>query len=501
MSDAKKPFPDPLIRHRLFPDPAQIFSFVPVDLKAALADGIVVVDTNVLLVPYMTGRASLEQIRITYERLTTAAQLRIPAQVAREFADNRAEKLKTVFQQLSRKREVNLVRSEYPLLENLPAYADVLRREAELIKLLGEYRKCVALLLDTIAAWHWDDPVSRIYQQHFHPSIVVDPDINREELLKELKYRQEHRIPPGYKDASNEYSGVGDLLIWKTLLQIGQRECKHLIFVSGDEKTDWRYQSENTALYPRFELLDEYRTASAGKSLLIISFAELLREFGAPDPIVAEVRQEESAASMRSRLTETGSATTRRRLEAETAVFRWLSKQYSPEAIHGEAAGGPDFAVVSSDGVEGYEVQYVRADSPEFPRRLREGMRRARSLETRSRMPVTLVVVADATAKQLDRVFRVLANSPDQTRASTVVIGTLNDAGGFQEMGRIGKARFAGEERASQPLNALRSELEELLQELAMASDVNHPGEMSELREKIAHLRKLIDVHPRAGSN
>jgi hypothetical protein len=98
MGDPKKPYPDPLIRQRLFPDPVQIFAFSPAGLQGAIIDGVVVVDTNVLLVPYTTGRASLEQIRRTFERLTTDGRLRIPGQVAREFADNRAEKLKILFQ-------------------------------------------------------------------------------------------------------------------------------------------------------------------------------------------------------------------------------------------------------------------------------------------------------------------------------------------------------------------------------------------------------------------
>jgi PIN like domain len=119
MSEGKKKYPDPLVRQRLFSDAAEIFSFAPANLAQALEHGIVVVDTNVLLVPYTTGRASLEQIRRTYEILVTEKRLRIPGQVAREFADNRAEKLKTLYQQLSRKRDINLARSEYPLLEGL----------------------------------------------------------------------------------------------------------------------------------------------------------------------------------------------------------------------------------------------------------------------------------------------------------------------------------------------------------------------------------------------
>jgi hypothetical protein len=80
-------------------------------------------------------------------------------------------------------------------------------------------------------------------------------------------------------------------------LKIGADHSKHLIFASGDEKTDWRYQSENRALYPRFELVDEYRRVSGVKSFLIITFAELLEQFGASATVIEEIRAEEVSAA------------------------------------------------------------------------------------------------------------------------------------------------------------------------------------------------------------
>jgi hypothetical protein len=174
----------------------------------------------------------------------------------------------------------------------------VAKREAELVAAIQEYRKCVGRLLETIAAWQWDDPISQIYRELFKAPMIVDPPIDRDSLLADLEYRYANRIPPGYKDSANEHSGIGDFLIWKTILKIGETESRHLVFVSGDEKTDWRYQSENRALYPRIELLEEYRAASKGKSLLMITFAELLQQFGASQPVVEAVRQEEAVASL-----------------------------------------------------------------------------------------------------------------------------------------------------------------------------------------------------------
>lgn len=119
MPDPIKLLPDPLVRLKTFPDAGQVFSFAPVSVETALHDGVVVADTNVLIVPYTTGPASLKQIRRTYETLIKENRLRIPGQVAREFAELRAEKLKQLFHQLSRKRDVCLNEGSYPLFEVL----------------------------------------------------------------------------------------------------------------------------------------------------------------------------------------------------------------------------------------------------------------------------------------------------------------------------------------------------------------------------------------------
>lgn len=419
MNDAKKPFPDPLVRQRIFPEPVEVFDFAPVNLATALKDGLVVIDTNVLLVPYTTGKASLEQIRGTYQRLTKEGRLRIPSQVAREFADNRAEKLKVLFQQISRKRDINLAKSEYPLLEDIPAYSDMVKQEGEISKTIAEYRNKIGELLNIVAGWQWNDPVSNIYRDLFKGPAIIDPKFDREELLAELKYRQEHRIPPGFKDATNEYSGVGDLLVWKTILHIGEQESRHLIFVSGDEKADWRYQSENQALYPRFELLDEYRRASKGKSLLIISFAQLLEQLGAPAPVVAEIKQEEAAAS----LTELSSDFRSRIGRAEQAVIGWLLTRYHLVARH----SFPDLIAEGSTGRHGYEMKYISSITNAV-RRIRDAMFQLSRYSEDQQMPINLVVALDGAAANEAVVRRLkieFSHSKPPEILSKIIVGFL----------------------------------------------------------------------------
>ncbi|MBK7181195.1 MAG: hypothetical protein IPH82_29115 [Chloroflexi bacterium] len=109
-----------------------------------------------------------------------------------------------------------------------------------------------------------------------------------------MQFRQTHKIPPGYKDAAKDDDGIGDLLIWHTILQVGKERNANVIFVSGEEKADWWHKSEGQVLYPRYELVDEFRRASDEKSFHITSFSQFLNLFGASESIVKEVREEEN---------------------------------------------------------------------------------------------------------------------------------------------------------------------------------------------------------------
>jgi PIN like domain len=310
------------------------------------------------------------------------------------------------------------------------------QREAAVVDGLAEYRRAVSELLATVAAWNWDDPVSLIYRQLFVSNVIVDPPFDRGDLLEELRFRQEHRIPPGYKDSSNEYSGVGDLLIWKALLDIGKQTSRDVVFVSGDEKTDWRYQSENTALYPRFELLQEYRAISGGRSLLIISFAQLLEQFGVPTPVVEEVRKEEAVAAL-SMPSEGNIKPYTAAIRAEAAVMRWLLGRFPRAEIHSKD-GYVDFVVTRENRVpEAFGIKYIPG-SEVYLRQFRPWADRIRHeyLFKRS-MIVNLVVVVDDAESAEEIMRRAPFNLELGMGIAGVIVGTLTEDDAFVVRQRV----------------------------------------------------------------
>jgi rRNA-processing protein FCF1 len=202
------------ISKTVFPDPGAIFTFRLKSVQEIKENCFVVLDTNALLLPYTATSESIKQIGETYSQLKNKDRLRIPAQVAREFAKNRPRRLVELYQQLSRKRSLNIQSNKYPLLESQSDYEDLLRIEAELIKLLSEYRRTLGRLLDHIKSWTWNDPVSTMYNEIFVESVIVDTERTENEIREDLSTRIIHNIPPGYKDDNKDDDGVGDLLIW-----------------------------------------------------------------------------------------------------------------------------------------------------------------------------------------------------------------------------------------------------------------------------------------------
>ena len=112
---------DVFIAESTYPEVTPIFTAKFKTIDEVKEDCIVILDTNALLVPYLIGKDSLEQIHGTYEKLASENRLFIPGQVAREFAKNRANKLTELYQQFNRKiSNMNrLQKGRYPLLDTM----------------------------------------------------------------------------------------------------------------------------------------------------------------------------------------------------------------------------------------------------------------------------------------------------------------------------------------------------------------------------------------------
>jgi hypothetical protein len=286
---------DMFLKRKLYPDAAGIFSFQPRMLDEIKAECRVVLDTNQLLLPYKVGKHDLEEIGKVYRKLLQEKRIFVPAQVAREFATHRPNLLQELWHALGQ-MEVKFkpTPSRYPLLDGLPEYKALLERWNKLQEDITGCAKLCRQLAEQVREWYWNDPVSRLYHELFIPEIVVEPEFKEAQVVADHAWRLEHDIPPGYKDERKLDKGVGDMLIWHTILHVGNQEpCRSVVFVSGETKPDWVTRGDNNKpLFPRYELVDEFRRATKGQSFHLISLSDLLDLFGADKSTVQRVRTE-----------------------------------------------------------------------------------------------------------------------------------------------------------------------------------------------------------------
>jgi hypothetical protein len=265
---------------RIFPETDKVFGFDFKGLAEIKEQAIFAFDTNVLLVPYLTGKETIEDYKRIFSLLKEQNRLFIPARVAREFANNRGENLATVFKRiheaLDRLNRSDFTLGDYPVLETNEDYQNAQELEKQINVLKSEYRNILEKITLHVKQWNWNDPISKLYKDLFTTDIIVECKKDREEIIKDLNFRIENRIAPGFKDEKKADNGIGDLIIWQTILEIGKEKKQDLIFVTNEKKNDWFHIQERTALYPKYELYDEFRRFTDGHSIAIISFVEFL---------------------------------------------------------------------------------------------------------------------------------------------------------------------------------------------------------------------------------
>jgi hypothetical protein len=283
-------------KKEVFPSAKDAFNFHLVPLEDIKNNCIYLLDANVLLYPFTTNvNSTLTEITKIYKVLTEQNRLFLPAQAVREYLDNRATHLGNINKALSDKSSQSFkCIGNYPLLSDMEGYEDLLKFEKEIDEGIKKYRKQISKTQSAIKSWGWNDPVSKMYQETLSNFILDEDGIDDEEILKDLERRNELKIPPGYKDSGKSDNQAGDLIIWHELLNLAEEKKCDLVFVSGDSKPDWWHQSNGSPLYPRFELVDEFRRKTNGKSFHIINLSKLLELYDAEPDVVEAIKSSEN---------------------------------------------------------------------------------------------------------------------------------------------------------------------------------------------------------------
>ncbi|RED16997.1 PIN domain-containing protein [Parasphingopyxis lamellibrachiae] len=289
---------------KVYPNVSESFLFEQDSIEAIKGQCIVVLDANVLLMPYRLGSHSLDEIRKVYAALSGEDRLFVPGQAAREFLRNRGNNIRDIVRTLHEQVSQITVPADKKV-----GFLDSDDKYQEFVKCSEQIRDLKKLASESIKALSaglrrdlGSDPVSKLYGELLAENVLEIPmeDHAQASLVEEMEWRFNHSIPPGYKDRNKADDGIGDLLIWKAILQIGQQKEEHCIFVTEDAKGDWWVQSEGI-FQPRIELVEEYRRLSGGKTIHLLPLSEFLQQFGAAESVIEETKITEVARRSRER--------------------------------------------------------------------------------------------------------------------------------------------------------------------------------------------------------
>jgi len=312
VSDGKKTFQ---ILREIYPDPRISLQHLE-PLRVIRDEGdesyLVVLDTNSLLLPYLTGNTELASIIQVYDNLADRGRLKIPGHVIREYIANRPEEISKIYNDLKTRKTSYLtgvstkLLNSYPFLDFMDEFKALKELETEIDKTVKElrrrYNEKADALLEKAKDFIFNDPVVAAYESLFMEEMIFDPEFDDDFLKKDAEWCKKYSIPPGYKDnretRKEKQNPNGDLIIWHTILKLGEEQNKDLIFVTSEQKADWWHKQpggDGEALYPRFELIDEFRRVSGGHSFHIIDLAELLSLFEIDLEIVERVQKTENS--------------------------------------------------------------------------------------------------------------------------------------------------------------------------------------------------------------
>jgi hypothetical protein len=295
-TDAK---PDVFALERIFPSVENLFE-PHIAGSIDSSDSLVALDTNALLLPYSFKAGNLKALREVYKKISAQKRLFLPDRVVREFTKLRDQKLSEIIQALQDRKSQGQPAEMPPLLDNAKSFPEVTSSRENLDSARAKYISAIDKLIGEIKGWRGDDPIVKIYSEVFgQESVVTLPydEAAKEEYLTDWDWRLENKVPPGYKDQSKDDDGIGDYLIWRSLLALGKKQKKNLAFVTGEQKADWFVRSGKSGVFPRPELLAEYRRESEGKTLRLLTLYQLLEEMDAPPAVVASVKEAEDTAN------------------------------------------------------------------------------------------------------------------------------------------------------------------------------------------------------------
>lgn len=264
------------------------------DIRRALQQGVIALDTNVLLNLYRYNEKTVDDLL----KVANAASDRIfvPHQVIREFWRNRQSVLAGLGS-ASKDAHSALSKNSTSTKDAIARWAkSVALPESQRSELMEEvdefYGKIIERMGDdgvrvTAHAPTAEDTLLQKLDGLLTGSVGPElPDEEWRDAVEEGERRVENLIPPGYMDVDKLESDLperasGDYLVWHQLLLEGAERKVDLVLVTADAKEDWWNRGDRGVIIgARRELIEEYLQLT-GCRLFLLEPADLIKHSSA----------------------------------------------------------------------------------------------------------------------------------------------------------------------------------------------------------------------------
>ncbi len=224
---------------------------------------IVVIDTNFFLNTYKWSSMTTVEVLGILKKLSDINRLKIPYQVVIEYLTRRPTIIRDLIDicnnELSSLQKNSNVSKLFPIFSGQEYFKDIIASENMLNCGINHHKETLIELRNKLNILFDYDPILEQYEAIINKSIH---GVYIEDEIKILKIEAEDRycknIPPGCRD-NKKNECINDYIIWATILDIGKKFKKDVIFVTGPEKNNWVITDLNKkVLHARVELVHEF---------------------------------------------------------------------------------------------------------------------------------------------------------------------------------------------------------------------------------------------------
>ncbi|MBR5747500.1 MAG: DUF4935 domain-containing protein [Prevotella sp.] len=251
------------------------------EIKSYLENGVLVLDTNVLLNLYFYTAETKDKMIGVMEKCQT--RLWMPYQVGWEYFNNREDKIEKL------RGSCDAISNNIKDAKN--RFTDLLNKEyirhpyivrKELIDLFKNSIKPVEEKIDQLKKLDPDyakkDVIWEKLEKLYEGKVGNDYPLKKLiAIYEEGAQRYKYKVPPGYGDLKRkEERGprhvYGDLILWKMVIDYAKEKNADVVLVTEEKKEDWYVKKR----VPRKDLAKEFYDESGGHKVLICDQEEFL---------------------------------------------------------------------------------------------------------------------------------------------------------------------------------------------------------------------------------